>query len=98
MATTTKKKPATKKPVARRPHGKKTIMPEMRSFKRVPDTEPFLTFRITHQTVYWLILCALVLGLGIWVTYLNIQVQQIYDQIDRNGALQETSLHQPKKN
>lgn len=95
---TTKTKPATKKPAAKRMSTKKAAkQPVMRSFKPVPDTEPFFTFRITHQTVYWFILSMLVLALGIWVTYLNIKVQQIYDQVDRTTALQETQLVTPKK-
>jgi len=54
---------------------------EMRSFHRA-KAEAFFTFRITNQTLYWTILCALVLALGVWVLSINIQVQNIYDQID----------------
>ena len=54
---------------------------EMRSFRRA-KAEAFFTFRITRQTLYWSILCAAVLALGIWVMSINIQVQNIYDQID----------------
>lgn len=59
---------------------------ELRSFKPAPQQEPFFTFRITHQTFYWLILALIVLILGLWVININDQVQQIYDQIDAVNA------------
>lgn len=96
---TTKSKPATKKPATKRTTTKKVAkQPVMQSFKPAPDTEPFFTFRITHQTVYWFILSMLVLALGIWVTYLNIKVQHIYDQIDRSSALRDVPVITSKKN
>lgn len=82
------KKVATKKAPAR-PIAKTTVKhvakpktPAMQSFVPAPASEPFLTFRITNQTLYWLILAALVLALGMWVTSINIKVQNIYDSID----------------
>lgn len=56
--------------------------PEVRSFRRARAADPFFTFRITHQTLYWLVLAVLVLSLGIWVTDISNKVQKIYDQID----------------
>lgn len=61
---------------------KKAVAPEMRSFRATRTSEPFFTFRITHQTFYWLILAVLVVGLGAWVMSISIKVQHIYDQID----------------
>lgn len=62
---------------------KKTTKPAApRSLRRSTDNTPFFTFRITQQTIYWLILSILVLALGIWITYLNIKVQTIYDHIE----------------
>lgn len=70
--TISKKKPATKKKATR-------------SFERA--TAPnFMSFQLTQQTVYWSILCVLVLALGIWVTFLSVQVQNIYDQIEITNA------------
>ena len=67
---------------------KKTVKkPAMRSFVRAKNTEPFFVFKATHQTIYWLILCCLVLALGIWVLTLNMKIQRIYDQIDQNSDL-----------
>lgn len=64
---------------------KSTTTPTLRSFKRSPNP-PFLVFRITHQTVYWLILGALILALGIWTVILSLRVQTLYDQIDKNAS------------
>jgi len=61
---------------------KKAVAPEMRSFRATSPSEPFFTFRITHQTFYWLILAVIVVGLGAWVLSISIKVQHIYDQID----------------
>lgn len=54
----------------------------MRSFKLSPPDKPFLTFKATHQTFYWVIICLFVLALGVWVTFLSVRVQDIYDRID----------------
>ena len=69
----------------------------VRSFAPAPASEPFLTFRLTHQTLYWSILSALVLGLGIWVTVISVRVQHIYDSIDATNA-QADALVIPLKN
>lgn len=64
----------------------KAKKPVMRSFALARPTEPFFTFRITHQTLYWTILSVLVLALGLWVITINDRVQHIYDQIDASNA------------
>lgn len=106
MATT--KKAATKttknktKKAPSRPAVKTTVRrasqsnAQVKSFTRVNETEPFFTFRITHQTLYWLILSLIVLALGMWVININDKVQRIYDEIDRTSA-EEQSLVIPKK-
>lgn len=69
-------------------------VPSMRSFRLSRQDEPFFTFRITHQTVYWLILAAIVLCLGMWVIDINVKVQKIYDQIDQTN-LQTFNMTMP---
>ena len=64
---------------------------EHRSFKKSPNQSPFLTLKFTHQSVYWLILCGLVLALGIWVLNLNIRLQAVYDRIDH--GLESSDVH-----
>lgn len=64
-----------------------------RSFQRGQSQNPFFTFRFTQQTLYWLILCSLVLALGIWVMYLTLKVERIYDDIDQ--AVMDNSYVMP---
>lgn len=95
MATAKKptKKPVTKKAPSR-PAAKTTVKrvsrpakaPVMRSFAPAEPVEPFFTFRISHQTLYWLVLAAFVLLLGVWVININDKVQRIYDQIDQTNS------------
>jgi len=54
---------------------------EMRSFHRA-EPEAFFTFRINRQTLYWTVIGLAVLVIGVWVLSINIQVNDIYDQVD----------------
>lgn len=95
----TMKKPAAKKPVVKHAPAKATSVTKvtkvaakpkakaMQSFRlHRTSREAFFTFRITHQTLYWLILAGIVLMLGVWVTSISIKVQHIYDQIDATNT------------
>ena len=104
MATTKKttKKPTVKrapaksaaKTTVRRAPNPLSNVKDMRSFKPAQPAEPFLTFRITHQTVYWSALAILVLLLGIWVVNINDRVQRIYDQVDSlNAAATDSTMN-----
>lgn len=66
------------------------------SFRVAKRDEPFFTFRITHQTVYWALLAIIVLSLGLWVIDINDRVQRIYDQVDSLNA-EAASLSTVKK-
>jgi hypothetical protein len=59
----------------------------------VPDDQPFFTFRVTRQSLYWLIFSATILALGLWVLNLNMQIVSLYDQIDNTNA--QTSMSTP---
>lgn len=76
-ASSTKKRTTVKKSVVKTP-----VEPSVRSLRRSVDDTPFFTVRFSHQTVYWLILAALVIGLAAWVLQLSIKIQDIYNQID----------------
>lgn len=100
---TTKKKPVTKATTARKPATKaapKTTRKSApkkhavteQSFRATKETTPFMTFNFTIQSVYWLILSGLVLALGAWVMYLNVQIQEIYDQVEINTQLSESYI------
>lgn len=91
MAT---KKPATKTTVKRAPAKttsktsvKRVSRPAAhtqpsRSFRVAEPAQPFMTFRVTRQTIYWAALSIAVLMLGLWVIDINDRVQTIYDQVD----------------
>jgi|APMI01.1.fsa_nt_gi hypothetical protein len=105
MATAKKaaKKPTTKKAPAKaaartsvKRVTKRPFAPAMRSFAPARPSEPFFTFRITHQTLYWLVLAIVVLALGVWVTDISVKVQRIYDQIDATNAATDAMVI-PKK-
>jgi hypothetical protein len=70
MATAKK---ATKKKVAK-------VAP-LRSFKPSKEPTPFLTFRVTDQTVYWSILLILILILALWVLQIQINISNVLNQI-----------------
>ena len=89
MATTKRKTPTK----ATKPR-KSSKQPSMRSFKRSPEPHPFMTWKATHQTVYWLIICLFTLGIGIWMISLNIKVQKIYDEAEQHTSIEH---HQDKK-
>lgn len=81
---TTTKRPATKSTPAKR--AKKTSSPQ--SFKLQRNDEPFVSLKITVQTLYWLILAGAVLLLGLWVLDISQKVQTIYDEIETNMIIQ----------
>ena len=76
---TTRKTPVkkTKATTARKPVTKRSVAKE-------PD---FFTFSPSIQTLYWIIIGILVIGLNIWVMNLNNKVQSIYDKIDENSII-----------
>jgi uncharacterized protein HemX len=92
-ATTTRKSiPKAAPKTVRKSTTKKQPVVAEQSFRLAPEKVPFMTFNFTIQSAYWLVLSALILGLGAWVMYLNVQIQNIYDQIELNTQLSETYL------
>ena len=79
------KRAAAKTSVKRKPTTKHV---EHKSLKLTKETEPFFSFRLNHETLYWLLLSMLVFALGLWVININDRVQRIYDDIDRANAEQ----------
>jgi len=53
--------------------------PPMKSFKLSRETLPFLTFRITRQTVYWTVLLFIILTLELWILSMQLDVIHITD-------------------
>ena len=75
-ATVTKKAPA-KKVGVKRTAVKKA--PVMRSFRVAQDDQDFTGFRITKQTVYWIILVAFIIFAQLWILKLQIEVATLID-------------------
>ena len=76
---------------------KRVSKPALRSFRPTKSDEPFFTFRITHQTLYWIILAVIVVSLAAWVLSISIKVQGIYDQIDATMRTTESMTIVPKE-
>lgn len=103
------KKPATKTTVKRAPAKtvSKTSVKRVsrsaaraqaaKSFRVAEPEQPFMTFRVTRQTIYWTILAIAVLLLGLWVIDINDRVQMIYDQVDHINTtnIESTSPKKP---
>jgi hypothetical protein len=63
---------AVKKPVAKRTVAtKKSKVTKERSFVLSRELTPFLTYKVTKQTMYWLVLLLIILILEVWI----IQIQ-----------------------
>lgn len=90
----TKKAVASKaKSVSRATSKKSTVVRQrtvrsakMQSFKVAKADKPFFTFKPDLQTIYWGILAASVLILGLWVIDINDRVMRVYDQIDQTNT------------
>jgi|JI10StandDraft_1071094.scaffolds.fasta_scaffold204026_2 hypothetical protein len=80
-----KKKPV-KKTVAKKPAPKKVAtkksVPRKSSAASASNTSDFMQTKFTEQTVYWLIIGVAVIALAAWVLSLQVQLNQMYDDID----------------
>jgi len=83
-------KTAPRKTTAKKAATNKTQAVAANPFRPTKEQTPFLSFTFTTQSLYWLILSALVLALGAWVMYLNVKIQDIYDQVEINTQLSES--------
>jgi len=75
--TTVKKTSGVKKaPVKRSTSSKKVsakAAPVVRSFHVAPNTPSFGTFKITRQTVYWLIIVSFIIFMQLWILALQME-------------------------
>lgn len=82
---TTKKSPA-KKPATKRASAHKSKALSIRSLRSHVglrrEESDFMTFQITRQTVYWLVLGFVVILFTVWIMQLQADIQVLYDQID----------------
>lgn len=91
------KKAAPSKPATKTRVVKQRAAASAKSFAIVKEEKPFLTFRVTKETLYWVILGAVIIMFTVWIMKLQSDIQEIYDQIDT--ASSETLLldETPKK-
>ena len=79
------KKPVTKKAPAKKAPAKKSTAKKQKteytSFKLSREKTPFFTFKITDQTVYWLILSVVVFLLALWVLHLHLELLKVIAEI-----------------
>ena len=68
------------------PRKKATKNQSVQSFRLVENPESFMTFRISRQTIYWMIFGVAVIALALWVANLQRNINDLYDQIDQNHA------------
>ena len=52
---------------------------EMRSFHVAKDDVAFKTFRITRQTIYWVILVAFIIFAQLWILKLQMDIATVTD-------------------
>jgi len=75
--TTVKKKTLVKKAPAKRATTNKKAAakttPKVRSFHVSPDIPAFSTFKITRQTVYWVIIVSFIIFMQLWILALQME-------------------------
>lgn len=76
-ATVAKKTPVKKPTTTKKAAPKK--QPKMRSFHVANDQQAFTEFRITRQTIYWVILIAFITCAQLWILKLQIDVATLLD-------------------
>lgn len=81
-AAATTKRTSTKKRATKK--ASKPLLSQLRIERRAED-RPFLEFRITEQTLYWLILGVVSIVFALWILTLDARVQKLYDEIDANS-------------
>ena len=63
----------------KQPKAKKSTKPV--TFKISREKSPFFTFKFTEQTVYWIILLALIFALSLWVLKIQLDTTEIINSI-----------------
>ncbi len=87
-ATTTTRKKTTKRPASTT----KRMSTKKRAKSSAAAKQDFFEFRITEQTVYWLIFGAAAILFTIWIYTLDLRVRELYDQVDRNNMNSDPTL------
>jgi hypothetical protein len=83
--TTSKKAPTKKKSTVKRASAKTRSTAVLGPIRIQPETQEFMTFRLTKETVYWLVLGAVVILFTIWLMRLQMDIQALYDDVDASN-------------
>lgn len=89
--STTTKKPATAKKPASRAGAKRPKKSTVRSLRPAPESEAFFVFRLSRQTIYWIVLGVIVVAFASWIYKLQSDIQAIYDQIDQTVLIEQAT-------
>ena len=73
------KSTAAKKPVSKKTAAKKA--PAMQSFRVYKNVQPFNSFRVTRQTVYWIILLACIVVTQVYLLKIQMDIADLTDII-----------------
>ena len=80
-------KTSTKKNTAVRKSTSKNRSAQMQSFRVASERQKFMSFNLTIQTFYWVVLGVIVIMFTAWIMKLQADVNSIYDQIDLNQSV-----------
>ena len=94
--TSVRKKPA--KAALKKTVPKKTSVKNTRHLRLTRETEPFFTFRVSRETLHWLILSVVVISFVLWVTKLEGEIVDAYDKIDANQATIDSNTESIQRN
>lgn len=91
--TTSKKAPTKKKSTVKRASAKAQSSSRLSAVRLQPETKPFMTFQLTKETVYWIVLGAVVILFTIWLMRLQMDIQSLYDDIDASNLSTTTKSY-----
>ena len=60
------------------------------SFQMSKERSPFITFRVTNQTIYWSTLAIYILVLSIWVLNIQLDTLEIINKINTGDIVSMT--------
>jgi len=81
--TSVKKKTPVKKTASKVPSKtvSKTVSAEkVRSFRVSPNNPGFRTFKITRQTVYWVVIVSFIIFMQLWILSLQLETSNFIEQ------------------
>ena len=85
VPTVSNKTVAAKKPVSKSTKStprKKVSTPQpvkMRSFRVSPNNPSFTTFKITRQTLYWIIIVGFIIAMQLWIIAMQIETSDFIE-------------------